>query len=115
MWNKLPRWIRDTLSVVGAMSVLLIAYELFMTQKPNWPLVPLQIILALLAVGAWSYFSYRSQEKRKIADQKKAEKAARRKREREERQAAGAKQAAITRERNVSRNQQHQQRRHDED
>lgn len=110
-WKKLPRWMRDTLSVVGAMSVLLIAYELFFTQHPNWVLVPFQIILALIAVGAWSYFSYRSQEKRKAADRRKAEAAQRRAEKKQAQAIAGAKQAAATRERNVARNQQHQQHR----
>ncbi|WP_304125609.1 hypothetical protein [Levilactobacillus namurensis] len=110
-WKKLPRWMRDTVSVVGAMSILLIMYDWLLAKNVNWALVPLQIILALLAVGAWSYFSYRSQAKRKAADAKKKADAAARVQRRKQRAAEGAKQAAVTHERNANRNQQHQQRR----
>ncbi|KRL46854.1 hypothetical protein FD37_GL000331 [Levilactobacillus spicheri DSM 15429] len=104
---------RDTGSVVGAMSVLLILYDLMLAKDPNWVLVPFQIILALIAVGAWSYFSYRSQEKRKLQEQRKAEAAERRAAKKKKLAEEGAKQAAQTRARNVARNQQHQQHRHD--
>lgn len=112
-WKNLPRWMRDTGSVVGAMSVLLILYDLMLAKNPNWVLVPFQIILALIAVGAWSYFSYRSQEKRKLQEQRKAEAAERRAAKKKKLAEEGAKQAAQTRARNVARNQQHQQHRHD--
>ena len=110
-WHKLPRWLRDTLSVVGAMSVLLIVYNGFFDKHPNWALVPLQIVLALVAVGAWSYFSYRSQAKRKLAEQAKAAAAKQRAVEQEQQRIAAEKQAAATREKNLERNQAHQQRR----
>jgi len=112
LWNKLPRWVRDTLSVVAAMSFLLVLYDWLLAKHVNWALVPLQIIVALIAVGAWSYLSYRSQAKRKLADQKKADDAKKRAAAKAKREAVGAQQAAETRERNVSRNQQHQQHRH---
>lgn len=112
-WQNLPRWARDTISVVGAMAVLLVIYDAFFAKHVNWVLVPIQIVVALLAVGVWSYFSYRSQQKRKLAEQQKAEAAKQRQQKREAQKVAGAKMAAATREKNLARNQAHQQRRND--
>lgn len=103
--KKMPRWLRDTLSVVGIMSVLLIAYNLFVAKHADWSLVPVQIVLALLAVGVWSFLSYRSRERRQVAAQKQAAAA--------KRQAEAQKQAAIEEVANAQkrrqRNQHHQQ------
>lgn len=104
--KKMPRWLRDTLSVVGAMSVLLIAYNLFVAKHADWSLVPVQIVLALLAVGVWSFMSYRSREKRQIAAQKQAEAAERRA---EEQRQAALREVGHAKARR-QRNQQHQQR-----
>lgn len=65
-WKQIPRWLRDTISVVVAMSVLLVIYDAFFAKHVNWALVPLQIVVAFLAVGVWSFFSYRSQQKRQV-------------------------------------------------
>jgi len=111
-WQNLPRWIRDTLSVVGAMAVLLIIYDAFFAKNVNWVLVPIQIVVALLAVGVWSYFSYRSQQKRKLAEEQKQAAAKQRAINRKKRQVEAAKTAAETREKNLARNQAHQQQRH---
>lgn len=112
-WHNLPRWARDTVSVVGAMSVLLIIYDAFFAKNVNWVLVPIQIVVAFLAVGVWSYFSYRSQQKRKLAEQQKKEAAKQREVDRQKQQAEAVKTAAATREKNLARNQAHQQRHHD--
>jgi len=114
-WQNLPRWARDTISVVGAMAVLLVIYDGFFAKNVNWVLVPIQIVVALLAVGVWSFFSYRSQQKRKLAEEQKQAAAKKRAIDREQKKAAGAKMAAATREKNLARNQsgQQQQRHHE--
>lgn len=113
-WQNLPRWIRDTLSVVGAMAVLLVIYDAFFAKDVNWVLVPIQIVVALLAVGVWSYFSYRSQQKRRVAEAEKKAAAKQRAVAREQQKAAAAKTAAATRKKNLARNQAHQQQRRHE-
>ncbi|WP_367296272.1 hypothetical protein [Levilactobacillus yonginensis] len=110
-WRQIPRWLRDTCSVVGAMSVLLVIYDLWFAKHVNWLLVPLQIIVAFLAVGVWSYFSARSQARRQVAEQKKAAAAKQRQAAAEQRKREAEKSAAATRERNIARNRAHQQRR----
>lgn len=103
--KKIPRWLRDTLSVVGVMSILLIAYNLFMVKHPDWTLVPVQIVLALLAVGVWRFLSERSQRRRQLAAEKQA--AVAKQRAEEERQAAL--QAVTDAQKRRQRNQRHQQ------
>lgn len=71
-WKTWPHWLRDTCSVVGAMAILLIGYDLFLATKVVWWQVPLQIIVAFGAVGLWSYYSYRRQAKRRAAEQQQA-------------------------------------------
>lgn len=110
-WRQIPRWLRDTCSVVGAMSVLLIIYDFWFAKHVNWAMVPLQIIVAFLAVGAWSYFSARSQAKRRVAEQQKVAAEQQRQAAAEQRQREAEKSAAATRERNAVRNRAHQQRR----
>ena len=39
-WKQIPRWLRDTISVVVAMSVLLVIYDAFFAKHVNWALVP---------------------------------------------------------------------------
>jgi len=103
--KKMPRWLRDTLSVVGAMSVLLIAYNLFVVKQPDWGIVPVQIALALVAVGAWSFLSYRSRAKRQVAAKQAAEAAQRRAEEQQQAAAREADHAVVRRQKN----QQHRQ------
>lgn len=103
--KKMPRWLRDTLSVVGAMSILLIAYNLFMVKHPDWTLVPVQIVLALLAVGVWSFLSDRSRRRRQLAAQKQAAVAKRR----AEEQKQAALEEVVNAQKRRQRNQQHQQ------
>ncbi|MFC6274421.1 hypothetical protein ACFQET_02705 [Levilactobacillus tangyuanensis] len=110
-WRRLPRWFRDTIAVVGAMSVLLIIYDAMFAKHVDWRLVPLQILLALVAVSLWSYFSYRSQAKRKAEEAKQAAEKRARAKAREKRAALAAKEAAQVSERNRSRNQARQQHR----
>ncbi|MCT4490442.1 hypothetical protein EFS30_07495 [Levilactobacillus parabrevis] len=103
--KKMPRWLRDTLSVVGAMSVLLIAYNLVVAKHPDWGIVPVQIVLALIAVGAWSFLSYRSRAKRQLVAKQAAEAAQRRAEEQRQAAAREANNAVVRRQRN----QQHRQ------
>ena len=112
-WKQIPRWLRDTISVVVAMSVLLVIYDAFFAKHVNWALVPLQIVVAFLAVGVWSFFSYRSQQKRQLAEAQKKAAAEKRQQQRQEQQALAAKEAAVGRQRNLARNQAHQQHRHE--
>ncbi|GEO68872.1 hypothetical protein [Levilactobacillus acidifarinae] len=114
-WKTWPRWLRDTCSVVGAMSLVLIGYDLFFATKVVWWQVPLQILVAFIAVGLWSFYSYRSQAKRRAADQQKALAAQQRAERLAAQQQAAAKQAAATQRRNRQRNQQHQHQQSTED
>lgn len=109
-WKTWPRWLRDTCSVVGAMSLLLIGYDLFVATKVVWWQVPLQILVAFIAVGLWSFYSYRSQAKRRAAEHQKALAAQQRAERLAEQQQAAAQQAAETQRRNRQRNQHQQQR-----
>lgn len=103
--KKMPRWLRDTLSVVGAMSVLLIAYNLVIAKHPDWEIVPVQIVLAIIAVGAWSFLSYRSRDRRQLAAKQAAELAQRRAEEQQRAAVREADNAVVRRQRN----QQHRQ------
>lgn len=100
-----PRWLRDTCSVLGAMSLVLIGYDLFVATHVVWWQVPLQIIVAFIAVGLWSRYSYQ----RQAAQQKKAQLAQQQAELAAQQRLAGQQQARATRERNRQRNQQHRQ------
>ncbi|KRN03394.1 hypothetical protein FD13_GL000182 [Levilactobacillus senmaizukei DSM 21775 = NBRC 103853] len=110
-WRRLPRWFRDTIAVVGTMSVLLIIYDVMFAKQVDWRLVPLQTLLALVAVGFWSFFSYRSQAKRQAEAAKQAAEKRARAKARKERAAIAAKEAAKVSAHNRSRNQARQQHR----
>lgn len=105
--KKIPHWLRETLSVVGAMSVLLIAYNLVVAAHADWTLVPIQIVVALVAVGAWRFLSERSQKRQRTAAQKQAEAAKQRAEARRQAERQAASQAKVRRQRN-----QDQQRHH---
>lgn len=108
-WKNWPRWLKDTCSVVGAMSALLIIYDAFFAAKVVWWQVPLQILAAFLAVGLWSYYSYRAQAKRQRAAQERALAEQKRAQELAEQQRLAAQRATEMARKNRQRNQQHRQ------
>ncbi|ANZ61345.1 hypothetical protein AYR62_09365 [Secundilactobacillus paracollinoides] len=79
-WQKLPKWLRDTIQVVMAMTILLIIYDLvapLMTHKPySMNMVisfPFQVILGFIVVAVYNYLKSRSQAKEKAAKEHAAE------------------------------------------
>lgn len=108
-WKTWPRWVKDTCSVVGAMSALLIIYDVFLATKVIWWQVPLQIIAAFGAVGIWSYYSYRAQAKRQQAARKRELDQQKQAQKRADQQRLAAQRAAEMAQKNRQRNQQYRQ------
>ncbi len=79
-WAKLPKWIRDTIQVVMAMTILLIIYDLAVPPMTHRPYsmstlisFPFQVILGFIVVAVYNYFKARSQAKEKAAKERAAE------------------------------------------
>ncbi|WP_056941980.1 hypothetical protein [Secundilactobacillus kimchicus] len=84
-WNKLPRWLRDSVSVTVLMAILLIAYDLLMPLLTHQPYsitavmsFPFQVIVAFVVVALYNRHKTQSQEKERRAKQAKLEEEARR-------------------------------------
>ncbi|MGF7437446.1 hypothetical protein [Lentilactobacillus senioris] len=67
--KKLPKWLKNTLEVVGALTIFMAGYNLigplFYPQGRyfEWWTFPFSIILALIFVGLWSYHEERQAKK----------------------------------------------------
>ncbi|MCY9806472.1 hypothetical protein OXT66_02775 [Lentilactobacillus senioris] len=72
--SKLPKWLKNTLEVVGSLTVFMAGYNLIGPlvypdgRYFEWWTFPFSIILALIFVGLWSYHEER--QAKKAAEQK---------------------------------------------
>lgn len=69
-WDKLPKWLKDTIQVILMMGILLIAYDLVMPQLTHqgYSITTLvsfafQMLVGFIAVGIYNYFKAKSKAK----------------------------------------------------
>ncbi|KRM57573.1 hypothetical protein [Secundilactobacillus malefermentans] len=108
--KQVPKWVASTLEIVLMIAILFAAYYLaspILTHKPvdpqTWLYFPVQMFVALIAVGAYSYWKEKSTAKRKAAEAK-AKKDAEIRKQREVAESSAQHEANIKRNQNVKQN-----------